>query len=100
EEPEEESSVVDLDDAPEPMGEGPRAFEESEGGEHRGRRRRRGRRGRGGGGRGQDQQRQPRHPVAKTPRETEEPAEAPSASEEPAEESEAPGPGNEKQAAE
>src|SRR5581483_8459127 len=49
-ESERESSVVDLDDAPEPMGEGPRAFDDrGDGGQGRGSRRRRGRRGRGRG---------------------------------------------------
>ncbi len=55
-ESEEESSVIDLDDATEPMGEGPRAFDEGgQGNGPRGRRRRRGRRG--GRGRGGEQQR-------------------------------------------
>jgi ribonuclease E len=62
EEPERESEVVDLDDAPEPMGEGPRAFDDrGDNGGRRGRRRRRGRRGRGRGNQQQQPHPQPAH---------------------------------------
>ncbi|MGH7176256.1 MAG: Rne/Rng family ribonuclease, partial [Tepidisphaeraceae bacterium] len=66
--------VVELDDAPEPMGEGPRSYDEEQsgaGGQRR--RRRRGRRGRGG--RGRSTQPQDSTPA---PAESEEPPKAPS----------------------
>jgi ribonuclease E len=99
---EQESSVIDVDDAAEPMGEGPRAFDEGDqGGGRQGRRRRRGRRGRGGRGQGQDQPRQQQHPAGKAPPRHEPPKPSPQpvdVSDESQEDSEGPGPGNEKHA--
>jgi ribonuclease E len=106
---EEESSVIDLDDAAEPMGDGPRAFDDNQGnGGRRGRRRRRGRRGRGGreqGGQGEENRQQRGHREEsrdqrnrQAQRDENEPDEAPAVSSDASNDSseEAPEPGNEK----